>query len=652
MKKITKSLKLKMMVPLTVIVTLMLSFVVFMNVLSTQRAVLQVTNSLIEANSQAMANEIDTAVAKKKSLVEDLSSFLGGGKILDKDKTVEILSTYSDQIDNTLIDVYVGYPDKFYYMASGTDMGDSYDPTTRDWYIAATKSQEVGLTDPYFDSATNSLVVTAYKGMYVNGKFVAAVCADLAIDSIIDVAKNVNYADNVYAYIIDESGNYVYHPDTAKQLVSDDAVAVDANEASVLNANKVVEIEDYRGGKAFAYGGKLSECNWETVSVYPVANYVNVIKGLVTQSVVIFVVMIMIFLLAVGLLVNSIVKPIKAVSDATVQLANGELDCKVDVKSEDEVGTMAIAFNKAIDNLNRIVSDITSYLTELANKNYNLDDLDDYPGDFAPIAESLDAIIRALNETLGQIDRAGVEVNQGAYQIANAAQNLSQGSTEQASAVEELSATVNDIYEQTKKNTENAEIAASKVNAAGAAIKSSNEQMKQLTEAMEDMTNKSNEISKIVKTIEDIAFQTNILALNAAVEAARAGAAGKGFAVVADEVRNLATKSSEAASETTKLIGETIDAINNGSKLATGTAETLNTVADATSEVVSVVNSISEASETQASSVAQVTEGINQVNVVVQTNAATAEESAAASEELSGQANMLKELLSEFNLRD
>lgn len=190
------------------------------------------------------------------------------------------------------------------------------------------------------------------------------------------------------------------------------------------------------------------------------------------------------------------------------------------------------------------------------------------------------------------------------------------------------------------------------VSRAGLEVENCDRQMQELNTAMNRISQKSGEIGKIIKTIEDIAFQTNILALNAAVEAARAGSAGKGFAVVADEVRNLASKSAEAAKNTTMLIEDSIQAVENGTKLTAGTTESLKKVVESTMVIKTAVGRISQATGEQASNLNQVTTGVDQISSVVQTNSATAEESAAASEELSGQSQMLKNLISQFKLKD
>jgi methyl-accepting chemotaxis protein len=221
-----------------------------------------------------------------------------------------------------------------------------------------------------------------------------------------------------------------------------------------------------------------------------------------------------------------------------------------------------------------------------------------------------------------------------------------------AASVEELTATVENVSDHIKEIAVNAREADEISSTTERTVDNCNKKMVVMNEAMKDIEEKSHQISTIIKTIDDIAFQTNILALNAAVEAARAGAAGKGFAVVADEVRNLASRSADAAAETTELIEQTVESVNNGKKIAEETTEILHDVVNQSADTGNVVQKISIATEKQAAAIEQVVIGMDQINTVVQTNSATAEESAAASEEFSGQAGMLKSLVGNFTLRD
>ena len=256
-----------------------------------------------------------------------------------------------------------------------------------------------------------------------------------------------------------------------------------------------------------------------------------------------------------------------------------------------------------------------------------------------------------LSNTLTQVQQISEQVAEGSDQVSSGAQNLSEASAEQASSVEELAATITEISENIKRTADNAKEASEKVYSAQDALTVSNDQMQEMIQAMSVISHKSEDIGKIIKTIEDIAFQTNILALNAAVEAARAGEAGRGFAVVADEVRNLASKSAEAAKNTTGLIEGTIEAVNNGTDIANRTAQALVETVESAGTVVTYVDDISTSAAEQAESIFQVRQGVDQIAGIVQTNSATAEESAAASEELSAQAQTLKNLVEVFNLR-
>ncbi len=348
-----------------------------------------------------------------------------------------------------------------------------------------------------------------------------------------------------------------------------------------------------------------------------------------------------------------IVRPVKQVEVAMEGISQGVMSQELDYDSRDEVGMLVKSVRSTCAGLEGVVKDLTYLMDEMAGGNFNLHaNSDIYKGDFQPILNSIRQMNHRLSDTLKQINDASDQVASGADQVSSGAQALSQGATEQASSVEELAATINEISGQVKHTADNAREASSKVMQAQSELSVSNDQMREMISSMEEISQKSGDIGKIIKTIEDIAFQTNILALNAAVEAARAGEAGKGFAVVADEVRNLASKSAEAASNTTMLIEGTIQAVENGTQIADQTARALMATVESTRSAVTYVDKISTAAEEQANEISQVTVGVDQISSVVQTNSATAQESAAASEELSGQSQLLKNLVSGFKLRE
>ncbi len=352
---------------------------------------------------------------------------------------------------------------------------------------------------------------------------------------------------------------------------------------------------------------------------------------------------------------KAISRPVKEIEQAMEHVAQGDYEhAVISYQSKDELGVLADNIRKTMDNISFIIRDLSRGLTEISQGNFDSksENNNAYIGAYEALAVATYGINTEMSKTLGQINQASDQVSVGADQVASGAQALSQGATEQAAAVEQLSATITEISGQVRKNAENAVHAREEAQKAGTMVGYSNERMQEMIDAVNEINNKSAEIGKIIKTIEDIAFQTNILALNAAVEAARAGDAGKGFAVVADEVRNLAGKSAEAAKNTTSLIEETVQVVSKGTQIADEAAKAMMDVVEGANNVTTLIVQIAEASDSQSHAIEQVTTGLDQISAVVQTNSATAEESAAASEELAGQSTVLKQLVSSFTLAE
>lgn len=354
--------------------------------------------------------------------------------------------------------------------------------------------------------------------------------------------------------------------------------------------------------------------------------------------------------LRVSVPLGKITKMAQRLESGDLGLENGE-DIRVSVRSNDEIGMLGRMFEDTIQSMKLYIGEIGEVLGSIAEGDLTNDAKQEYAGDFASIKKSLDTIQSQLNATMGQIAAGASQISVGSDQVSSSAQILAQGATQQASAVEEISATVSDISGNSKKTSAAAAEAGEYVDKAGSQLGVSMDFVKELNVAMEDISNSSQEISTIISTIENIAFQINILALNASVEAARAGSAGKGFAVVANEVSNLASKSDQAAKATKELIEDAIVAVTKGSQVVNQVTDSLQRTNQHAGNVTAQMGMVVEEVEKQTVALTQLTEGMDQISAVVQTNSATSEECAAASEELSSQASLLKNLMASFRLK-
>ena len=349
---------------------------------------------------------------------------------------------------------------------------------------------------------------------------------------------------------------------------------------------------------------------------------------------------------------ETILVPLREVEAVAQELTDGNLHSTLEYHSDDEIGRLAHSMRKSIRILGSYVDDIGRAMKMFADGNFDVQPEVEWKGDFVGILNSFMMFEKSMAEVIKGIQHVSDEVSSAAEQVAASSNDLADGATNQAAVVEELTATVEGVSEQVEKNSKTAKEISGRVDELGNAILESNGKMKDMVDSMNEINGASKEIDKIIATINEIAAQTNLLALNASIEAARAGEAGKGFAVVANQVNVLADQSAQAAKESATLIETSVKAVEKGMVIAGQTASQLQEVAENSQIITKEVTNIADTLETQTTEIQQINDGIEQINDVVQTNSATSEECAAAGQEMSSEAENLREMIRKFKVAE
>ena len=682
MKSLRNTLILSILLPILVVFILLgFVFMQFMEKKSTKEGDAAMESSAVQMGSavDTILSEIETRIGVIELAVTDIPD---QNRIQAKD--LDYFKSFEGNMNNLLVDgtkdipglvaSYVRYDPALTYGTSGTFYTDTdgdgkleavtptdlaaYEPTDTEhvgWFYTPLANKKATWMEPYFNANISKTIISYVVPFYLkNGDNYGVTGVDFDFAYLDDLLKKNQKYEGDSSFLINAEGKILYH---AQYQNGENFQEIE--DGKYADAFKEMQDKDHgfvhegSGKSSILMGFTTLENGWKIVTV---PSYHEIYGSLESFKLTftVFSVLFAAFMLVLAVLVgNRIAHPIVKLSKSVERMSQGALDEKITIKDQTEIGALAQSLEslgEQLKNYKLYIGEISQVLNQMSEGELSISLQHEYNGEFACIKAALNALSGKLTDLIGNIQTSSERVSEFAGNVANSAQSLSQGSIEQAGSIEQLSERIRAISDHVEKSAENTKLANAEAHSTQGEVEKADQQMQKMQKAMEEISDKSGEISKIIKTIDDIAFQTNILALNAAIEAARAGSYGKGFAVVADEVGNLAQKSADAAKDTTTLIEETVRAVEEGAKLAEHTAVSLQHVVKGSGQVNDLVNEIAKATEEQAKAVSDVREGINSISDVVQRNTATAEESGAASEELNQEAKALEKQVAEFKI--
>lgn len=672
-KQSIKKMALLIVVPTISIAVLVISLLGYM---TARKTILTTSNSEMEFCLSSVTEKIQKSLSNNRKVVETIARTVEslGSHMTEEDYGKLLTSSVGTNDETFGGGIWYGenaYKNKQYFSPycmrengkvtyfDNYSLGDGVLYTDQDWYKNAMDIKEsVVWSEPYYDEFAKISMVTASAPFYNGaGNFMGVATTDIDLTELQKMITSLEI-EGGRAFLISAKGVYIADEDSEKLLKQN--ITEEQNSSLAELGKQILEKKNgtgsYKDGKTkyMVWYSEVPESDWYIVTAVNRKELMKETNALGRNLLIgcIFFIFISTYLVY-RFMSRSIVKPLEKLALTTKEIADGNLDVKIDIKSDNEIGVVVESLEKTVAQLQNYIAyinEIAVTLGTIAEGKLVFELQHDYSGEFAKIKEAMLGISSSLTKALTSIYESSERIANGSEQVADNGQVLAEGAVEQTESVGRLANTIKDISEIINNNAEHAGEANEKVNGVGQEILASCDKMNQMTKAINVISEQSKETSRIIQTIEEIASQTNMLSMNAAIEAARAGEAGKGFAVVADQVRELANKSAEAVKETNALIAQTLEAVANGEEMARVTEEALKSVVTSSDEVAVLIEKITKESNEQANKLVAIQNEVDQISTVVKNNSDIAEESAGASEELSAQVQMLEQLVGQFEL--